>query len=173
MGSSRRRSRPAAAPPRTTAAARPQTPLRASAPTRPQFHSPTGVTHCADAFFTRAPPPGGAGSDATAPAHAPPAADTAGAEAAAPNLIVARATRLEVYSPRFGSSAASGSTDAAPQSPYESCGLQLLGSFPLHGVVEDMAVLRGRAGAGQRDAVMLAFRCAGRSRGHAPYPLRV
>lgn len=43
---------------------------------RPQAHPPTGITHCAEAFFTNAAKKDGS---------------------RLPNLIVVRATRLEVY----------------------------------------------------------------------------
>ncbi len=131
-----------------------------SAPTSPllpqtQFHPPTGVTHCADAWFTRPAAAGsGSGSGDHSAATTNTTADTSSSSAAAPDLIVIRATRLEVYTPRFppGSRA---------EGPLEACGLQLLGGFPLYGVVEGVAVLRGRAAAGQRDAVMLSFRWGG------------
>lgn len=45
-----------------------------------QFHPPTGVTHCVDAYFTHA-----SGEDN---------------KLAAPNLIVVKATRLEIYTLR-------------------------------------------------------------------------
>ncbi|KAI8464986.1 MAG: CPSF A subunit region-domain-containing protein [Monoraphidium minutum] len=112
-----------------------------------EFHPPTGVTHCVDAYFTHAAPAAARGGAAAAAGGAD--ADSG----AAPDLVIARATRLEVYAPAFGAG-------SRPGGPLGVCRLQLLGSFPLYGVVEDMAVLRGRAGAGQRDAVVLAFRDA-------------
>jgi hypothetical protein len=106
------------------------------------------VTHCVDAFFTHPAPArgGGGGGGGGSPTAA-----------AAPNLVVARATRLEVFAPAFGAG-------SRPDGPLECCRLQLVGSFPLYGVVEDIAVLRGRAGAGQRDAIMIAHRSVGAGR---------
>ena len=55
-------------------------------------------------------------------------------------------------------------TPSAQQQPPQRCKLELLGTYPLSGVVEGMAVLRARGadggggGGGQRDALLLSFR---------------
>jgi cleavage and polyadenylation specificity factor subunit 1 len=95
------------------------------------------------------------------------------AAGAPPQLVVARATRLEVYRLAFGGGGGGGGggvNNTTTSTNYESSRLELVGAWPLYGVVEDMAVLpaAGRrpgdgctgAAASTRDALMLSFRDA-------------
>lgn len=111
-----------------TALAEPAPPL--------QVHSPTAVTHCAAAWLTRASPRGGGG----------------GGGSALPDLVVVRSTQLELHSVRSTSDTAPGGG-----APVAGAALELVASSRLFGVVESVAVLRGRA-PGQRDALLLTFR---------------
>ena len=43
---------------------------------------------------------------------------------------------------------------------YSTSKLELQGRYALHGVIESMAILKSRSPDVQRDALMLAFRCA-------------
>ncbi|KAL4424540.1 hypothetical protein ABPG77_010120 [Micractinium sp. CCAP 211/92] len=104
-----------------------------------QVHPPTAVTHCAAAWLTRPDPQnGGTGGGPSA--------------AALPDLVVVRSTQLEVHAVRSTPGHEAGSNGSAP-----GASLEVLASSQLFGVVESVAVLRGR-GAGQRDALLLTFR---------------
>ncbi|KAF5843827.1 hypothetical protein DUNSADRAFT_5064 [Dunaliella salina] len=109
-----------------------------------EVHPPTGVTAAVSGFFTH----------------------TASAQDPTPNLIIARATVVDVFEVRSGSPGApplSGSQaawSAAPMSTARDGKLELVGHFPLCGVVESMVMLKSRSPGIQRDALMLAFRDA-------------
>eukprot|EP00887_Chlorella_sp_A99_P001781 scaffold19.g1781.t1 len=128
-----------------------------------QLHPPSGATHCVAAFLTHpaAPGSGGWAGGGGAPSAAAPL----------PNLVLARATCLEVYALRRvpaaqpGAGSGGGSEDAPPQQARAAGGkeetrLEVLASLPLWGVVESLAVLPSRQGEQQRDAVLLTFRDA-------------
>jgi cleavage and polyadenylation specificity factor subunit 1 len=95
-----------------------------------EVHPPTGATHCVSAWLTAAAPAG--------------AAAAAAAGATLPDLVVARATALEVFFVR--------------RLPGGAARLELLYRVRLAGVVESLAALPGRAGG--RDALLLALRDA-------------
>jgi cleavage and polyadenylation specificity factor subunit 1 len=98
------------------------------------LHAPTGVTHSVSAFLSvSAPAPG-------TPADASPL----------PNLVVVRSTSLEVY-------AANRIQEGSSASNIK---LELLAQQRLFGVVESLAVLKGRSGRSGRDAILLTFRDA-------------
>eukprot|EP00878_Enallax_costatus_P012110 GHUV01012643.1.p1 GENE.GHUV01012643.1~~GHUV01012643.1.p1 ORF type:complete len:1562 (+),score=569.41 GHUV01012643.1:165-4850(+) len=103
-----------------------------------ELHPATAVTHCVDAYFTQA---AGGGNEAFT---------------TAPNVVIARGARIEVYSLNYGL--------AGPPAPGSSavphCRLELVGSWQCWGVVQDMAVLRGRGNSGQRDSIIIAVRDA-------------
>lgn len=76
----------------------------------------------------------------------PPSAASDGQEGPLPNLIVVRSTVLEVY--------------CALRLPGSEVRLELACRQKLYGVVESLAVLRGRTGRAGHDAVLLTFRDA-------------
>eukprot|EP00798_Chlamydomonas_sp_ICE-L_P015929 gene15929-22063_t len=93
---------------------------------------PTGATRCAAAFFT----------------HLQNAYDL-------PDLLLARSTRIEIYTPRV-----SKTSDSSTSAADFSCRLELIAAYPLNGVVESLAVLRSRTPDIQRDSLLLTFRDA-------------
>ncbi|KAF6256640.1 hypothetical protein COO60DRAFT_92934 [Scenedesmus sp. NREL 46B-D3] len=91
------------------------------------------------------------------------------AGSSSPDLVVARGTRLEVYSLNYGTTPATSSSSSsssshpnlsAPPAVVSHCRLELVGSWQCWGVIEDLAVLRGRGSSGQRDSLVLAVRDA-------------
>ncbi|WIA38397.1 hypothetical protein OEZ86_001723 [Tetradesmus obliquus] len=114
-----------------------------------ELHPPTAISHCVEAFFTHA------------------ASKQQGA-AVAPNLVVARGTRLEVFSLNYGATPANSSSSSSSSHPslcvppavVLHCRLELVGSWQCWGLIEDLAVLRGRGSSGQRDSLVLAVRDA-------------
>ncbi|KAK9839426.1 hypothetical protein WJX81_001424 [Elliptochloris bilobata] len=92
-----------------------------------EVHPPTGVSLCAAAYFTHV--------------------EERGASKTPPNVLLVRATRLEVLSVR----AAEG--DDTPR-------LEEAASYALDGRVESLAVLKSRVPGLQRDALLLTFRDA-------------
>eukprot|EP00200_Dunaliella_tertiolecta_P007602 CAMPEP_0202380718 /NCGR_PEP_ID=MMETSP1127-20130417/30588_1 /ASSEMBLY_ACC=CAM_ASM_000462 /TAXON_ID=3047 /ORGANISM="Dunaliella tertiolecta, Strain CCMP1320" /LENGTH=233 /DNA_ID=CAMNT_0048979471 /DNA_START=52 /DNA_END=750 /DNA_ORIENTATION=+ len=104
-----------------------------------EVHPPTGVTAAVSGFFTH----------------------TASAQHPTPNLIIARTTVVDVFEVRSGSPDDSQAAwSAAPHSAAQGGKLELMGHFPLCGVVESMVMLKSRSPGIQRDALMLAFRDA-------------
>lgn len=109
-----------------------------------QVHPPTAVTHCTAAWLTHAQRQQGSGSA--------DGDDGGGSGDPLPDLVVVRSTQLELYSVR-------GSEAGGPATTHTAQSLDQLASCRLFGVAESVAVLRGRA-PGQRDVLLLTFRCA-------------
>ncbi|KAK9815325.1 hypothetical protein WJX72_001813 [[Myrmecia] bisecta] len=98
-----------------------------------ELHPPTGVTQCCSAFFT----------------HVAGKGSVAGS--VLPNLVIVRATLLQIYTVRA-------SKDDSNES--ESARLEEVAHYKLAGVVESLAVLRSKAVGVQCDALLLTFRDA-------------
>lgn len=81
-----------------------------------QLHAPTGVEHCVSAYLTH--PPGGSKP---------------------PDLVLVKEALLEIWAPRESKSGGGTTTGAVDQTK-----LELVGSFPLHGSVASIAVLKRR-----------------------------
>ncbi|CAL8463354.1 g2888 [Coccomyxa elongata] len=95
-----------------------------------EIHKPTGVTHCASAYFSHAEPRSLTHPDAL------------------PDIVVVRGHLLQIYKVRRNAEKVDGYW------------LAVLAEYSLFGTVESMAVLKCRAAGRQRDSVMLAFRDA-------------
>ncbi|KAA6424198.1 MAG: cleavage and polyadenylation specificity factor subunit 1-like [Trebouxia sp. A1-2] len=97
-------------------------------------HPPTGATLCSSSYFTHVPRQA---RDSTK---------------SLPDLIIVRSNLLQIYKVRVPYD----KTDAASLAGSK---LEQIVSFPLAGLVESMAVLRGRSSS-QKDALLLTFRDA-------------
>ncbi|KAG8083532.1 hypothetical protein GUJ93_ZPchr0015g6659, partial [Zizania palustris] len=135
------------------------------------MHWPTGIDHCAAGFITHS------SSDAvafTAAAGPGPEGDIDSAAAAArprrlgptPNLVVAAANVLEVYTVRIEAAAKDGnggaqsfSSSSAVLDGISGARLELVCHYRLHGNIESMTVLSDGA-ENRRDTVALAFKDA-------------
>jgi hypothetical protein len=93
-----------------------------------QLLAPTGVERCVAAYLTH--PPGG-----TNPA-------------APPDLVLVKESHLELWSPRLGGGGTDADDDGAAarggKAESSSPKLELVGEFPLQGIVRSVAVLNHR-----------------------------
>eukprot|EP00884_Botryococcus_braunii_P001192 jgi/Botrbrau1/11073/Bobra.0302s0015.1 len=97
---------------------------------------PSGVSHSCTAYFTHSSRPYKGGPLAT------------------PNIIIVRATLLQIYTVKVGR----GGLEVRTASDIEAARLELVSEMRLAGTVESLAVLRGRIASRQRDALLLTFR---------------